>query len=95
MEKAAVDERPAYDPKCYLCPGNDRIGGEPNPKYESTYVFGNDFPAVKSEQPEYAGSADGDALENTLLVCVGYAWALRVLTRCVCVFASTTAVSSP
>ena len=25
------DDRPQYDPKCYLCPGNERAGGEKNP----------------------------------------------------------------
>ena len=30
-----------YDSTCYLCPGNDRMGGIKNPKYESTYVFKN------------------------------------------------------
>jgi len=36
---------PAYDPQCYLCPGNARAGGVRNPAYTSTYVFTNDFPA--------------------------------------------------
>lgn len=38
---------PAYDPTCYLCPGNLRSGGIRNPKYESTFVFDNDFAALK------------------------------------------------
>jgi len=38
--------RPAYDPGCYLCPGNLRANGERNPAYPSTYVFCNDFPAL-------------------------------------------------
>jgi len=38
-------ERQSYDPGCYLCPGNARVGGERNPNYASTYVFVNDFPA--------------------------------------------------
>lgn len=38
--------RPSYDPECYLCPGNRRAGGTVNPKYESTFVFVNDFPAL-------------------------------------------------
>src|SRR6516162_1566250 len=38
---------PAYDPNCYLCPGNPRAGGVRNPKYESTFVFENDFAALK------------------------------------------------
>lgn len=47
VEKLAVDERPSFDPKCYLCPGNTRVGGHLNPVYESTYTFPNDFPAVQ------------------------------------------------
>ncbi len=37
---------PAYDPGCYLCPGNERVGGLRNPDYTSTYVFDNDFAAL-------------------------------------------------
>lgn len=37
---------PEYDPQCYLCPGNTRAGGETNPRYTSTFVFTNDFPAL-------------------------------------------------
>ena len=37
---------PAYDPSCYLCPGNPRAGGAHNPKYEGTFVFDNDFAAL-------------------------------------------------
>ncbi|HEY6965447.1 MAG TPA: galactose-1-phosphate uridylyltransferase, partial [Erythrobacter sp.] len=40
---------PAYDPACYLCPGNARVGGEANPAYEGVYVFPNDFPALADE----------------------------------------------
>ena len=39
-------EQPAYDPNCYLCPGNTRVSGNTNPSYDSTFVFDNDFPAV-------------------------------------------------
>jgi UDPglucose--hexose-1-phosphate uridylyltransferase len=35
-----------------MCPGNTRAGGESNPTYTSTYVFGNDFPALKPETPQ-------------------------------------------
>ena len=66
-EKVQVEERPVYDPKCYLCPGNTRVDGHPNPKYETTFVFQNDFPAVKSEQPEYQPDCNGDSLEASLL----------------------------
>jgi UDPglucose--hexose-1-phosphate uridylyltransferase len=37
---------PAFDPGCYLCPGNTRANGERNPAYAATYVFDNDFPAL-------------------------------------------------
>ena len=42
---------PAYDPACYLCPGNARVGGEVNPAYDGVYVFDNDFPALAEDQP--------------------------------------------
>lgn len=37
---------PAYDPDCYLCPGNVRASGARNPDYRGTFVFDNDFPAL-------------------------------------------------
>ncbi len=40
---------PNHDPDCYLCPRNERIGGDKNPDYQSTYVFDNDFPAILDE----------------------------------------------
>jgi UDPglucose--hexose-1-phosphate uridylyltransferase len=46
LESAARDARPAHDPKCYLCPGNERAGGIKNPGYSATYVFTNDFAAI-------------------------------------------------
>jgi UDPglucose--hexose-1-phosphate uridylyltransferase len=49
LETAAAHERPAYDPGCYLCPGNARAGGIRNPAYRSTYVFENDFAALKPD----------------------------------------------
>src|SRR5581483_1175298 len=41
--------QPAYDPGCYLCPGNERAGGARNPQYTSTFVFDNDYPALLPE----------------------------------------------
>ncbi|WP_411032112.1 UDP-glucose--hexose-1-phosphate uridylyltransferase [Spongiimicrobium sp. 3-5] len=38
--------RPHYNPSCYLCPGNERSGGEVNPNYKSPYAFTNDFSAL-------------------------------------------------
>ena len=37
---------PAYDPDCYLCPGNNRTEGITNPDYTDTFVFENDFPTL-------------------------------------------------
>ena len=42
---------PAYDPGCYLCPGNTRANGERNPAYDSTFVFTNDFAALRPDSP--------------------------------------------
>jgi UDPglucose--hexose-1-phosphate uridylyltransferase len=47
---------PSYDPGCYLCPGNPRVGGEVNPAYEGVYVFANDFPALAEDAP--GGTSD-------------------------------------
>ncbi|HUW84048.1 MAG TPA: galactose-1-phosphate uridylyltransferase [Phycisphaerae bacterium] len=42
---------PQYDPQCYLCPGNSRVGGRRNPAYETTFVFDNDLPCVGLDAP--------------------------------------------
>lgn len=49
QEAVGGDERPQYDPDCYLCPGNKRANGVQNPDYDSTYVFENDFRALLNE----------------------------------------------
>ena len=46
VEEPPPEELPAYDPTCYLCPGNARAGGLRNPHYTSTFVFDNDFAAL-------------------------------------------------
>jgi UDPglucose--hexose-1-phosphate uridylyltransferase len=51
VEDQVVEERPPYDPACYLCPGNDRAGGATTPDYTSTYVFDNDFAALLPDTP--------------------------------------------
>ncbi|KAJ5243266.1 Galactose-1-phosphate uridylyltransferase [Penicillium citrinum] len=57
-----------YDPACYLCPGNKRAQGDVNPKYDSTFVFVNDYSAVKEEQAAYDGdSRDAVELESRFL----------------------------
>ena len=51
VEDLPKDERPVYDPKCYLCPGNERAGGVKNPDYKHTFVFTNDFAALQVDTP--------------------------------------------
>lgn len=51
VEQRPADERPAYDPGCYLCPGNERASGARNPEYEATFVFTNDFAALLEDTP--------------------------------------------
>jgi UDPglucose--hexose-1-phosphate uridylyltransferase len=55
VEKPPPEERPAYEPNCYLCPGNERAGGIRNPEYESTFVFTNDFSALLPDTPPALG----------------------------------------
>jgi UDPglucose--hexose-1-phosphate uridylyltransferase len=47
QESPPAEHLPAYDPTCYLCPGNTRANGETNPRYDSTFVFTNDFAALR------------------------------------------------
>ena len=42
---------PAFDPTCYLCPGNARVSGAVNPAYTGTFVFDNDHPCVGANAP--------------------------------------------
>lgn len=51
VEEPAIDQRPRYDPGCYLCPGNERAGGAMNPDYDGTFVFHNDFSALLPDVP--------------------------------------------
>lgn len=59
VEKPAAQNQPAYDPACYLCPGNERAGGTRNSGYKNTFVFENDYaallPAVSSVEIDEAG----------------------------------------
>ncbi len=41
----------AYDPQCYLCPGNQRAGGAVNPAYEGSFSFVNDYAALLPNSP--------------------------------------------
>ena len=52
VEEPERETRPAYDPQCYLCPGNTRAGGITNPQYSDVFVFDNDFAALRPDVPE-------------------------------------------
>ncbi len=52
VAKLQTTPEPAYDPNCYLCPGNARVGGVRNPQYPQTFVFQNDFAALKQDTPK-------------------------------------------
>jgi len=51
VEENARAAQPEYDPACYLCPGNERAGGARNPRYTCTFVFDNDFAALRPSTP--------------------------------------------
>lgn len=46
-EPAPREMPPAHQPDCHLCPGNQRANGLINPHYTSTFVFDNDFAALR------------------------------------------------
>jgi UDPglucose--hexose-1-phosphate uridylyltransferase len=73
VEAAASERLEAYDPQCYLCPGNERAGGVHNPKYEGTFVFDNDFAALKPDGPP------GEVREGDLLLAVSERGRCRVV----------------
>ena len=62
VEDAAPETQVAFDPSCYLCPGNPRAGGAKNPDYSSVFVFDNDFAAMKPDTPP------GEVHEQDLLL---------------------------
>ncbi|ODQ83091.1 hypothetical protein BABINDRAFT_164799 [Babjeviella inositovora NRRL Y-12698] len=60
QEEETKTDSPEYDDKCFLCPRNRRSTGPFNPDYKDTFVFPNDYPAVKLDQPEYHSPASED-----------------------------------
>ena len=60
MEDVPQEHQLQYDPECYLCPGNSRAGGMRNPPYTSTFVFENDFAALRPDTP--SGKLDESGL---------------------------------
>ncbi len=73
IEAVATSTDPPHDPTCALCPGNRRASGAVNPRYESTFVFDNDFPALRTPARDAGGVEDG------LLVARPEAGACRVV----------------
>jgi UDPglucose--hexose-1-phosphate uridylyltransferase len=63
VERVPAEQRPAYDPTCYLCPGNERAGGVHNPAYTGPFAFDNDFAALTSTT-----TAPGTALSDEPLL---------------------------
>lgn len=59
VEDLPADNRPGYDPKCYLCPGNDRADGDVNPDYKESFVFKNDFSALLEDTPASSLNDEG------------------------------------
>ncbi len=63
VEKVPPESLPAYDPTCYLCPGNERAAGRSNPQYSETFVFDNDFPALLMPE-EASGAVDSETQQK-------------------------------
>src|SRR5271165_5935043 len=51
VSKTTAPQGLAYDPECYLCPGNKRANGEFNPEYAKVFSFVNDYAAVLPNPP--------------------------------------------
>jgi UDPglucose--hexose-1-phosphate uridylyltransferase len=62
VEPSEVDRPPSYDPSCYLCPGNARANGEVNPDYKDTFVFTNDFAALRPDTADASWERGGGLL---------------------------------
>jgi UDPglucose--hexose-1-phosphate uridylyltransferase len=74
-EKPARASSPAYNPDCYLCPGNARAGGILIPRYAATFVFDNDFSALQPDLPNLT-VADGT---NNLMIAATESGVCRVV----------------
>ncbi|MGJ8651610.1 MAG: galactose-1-phosphate uridylyltransferase, partial [Opitutaceae bacterium] len=61
-EAVSSERKPDYDESCYLCPGNTRVGGEQNPKYQGPFVFKNDFAALLDGESGAVDASSSDDL---------------------------------
>jgi UDPglucose--hexose-1-phosphate uridylyltransferase len=75
VEKTAQPAALQYDPECYLCPGNMRAGGARTDQYTSTYVFENDYAALRPDAPRLL---DDEGAQG-LLVAEGESGVCRVI----------------
>jgi UDPglucose--hexose-1-phosphate uridylyltransferase len=73
QERLPAEDKPSYDPSCYLCPGNKRAGDQQNPAYTDVFVFTNDFSALLPDVPSQTLS------EQDLLVAKGEPGICRVI----------------
>ncbi|MCU1321409.1 MAG: galactose-phosphate uridylyltransferase [Acidobacteriaceae bacterium] len=74
-EKTAEPAGLQFDPECYLCPGNVRAGGARTDVYKSTYVFENDYAALKPDVPDLTV----DEAAKGLLIAEGESGVCRVI----------------
>lgn len=65
VEKLPIEDQPAYDPACYLCPGNERAGGARNPRYAGTFVFDNDYAALRQDVEDFTIADRGVLLASS------------------------------
>ncbi len=68
-EPEPPEQRPVYDPDCYLCPGNVRANGAQNPDYATTFVFTNDFAALRPDTSDARVEAGLFRAEGTRGTC--------------------------
>lgn len=71
--QVASDRGNEHETGCYLCPRNSRVGGTVNPDYSDTFVFTNDFAALRP------GTRTGSASDG-LLVSEGEEGTCRVVS---------------
>jgi UDPglucose--hexose-1-phosphate uridylyltransferase len=75
MEKPVTPVALTHDPDCYLCPGNMRAGGARTDNYKATYVFENDYAALRLDAPQFSSDEGG----KRLLVAEGESGVCRVV----------------
>jgi UDPglucose--hexose-1-phosphate uridylyltransferase len=73
VEPTPSESSVPFDSNCYLCPGNARAGGVRNPHYTNTFVFDNDFAALRPDTPQ------GELREGELLRAQSEAGRCRVV----------------